>query len=313
MPATPPTARYASSPRARSGLPAPTFHPARCVFGCDASHLSFDGALPPRSAHHTSCVAGTGAIQKCAARTCVARTCVARDVTKAWLDERLREAQAGDDEAFADLVRMFRPRLRRYVRRYLLTDLSSTQDIAQETLISAWRQLASIRNGKHLVPWLYAVARNKAVSLSRRRRVPGRDAAPLDNEPIAERRDRTRAQAHPQSAAPGTDLLGALVRAVDQLPDHYRAVIRLYYLEGLGTEDIGLALGLTRSNVKMRLMRARQRLRSEMPRTVREAGTGAQRDLHHYLQERDVNAHRNNHTGTRGGGIAKPRGASKNE
>jgi RNA polymerase sigma-70 factor, ECF subfamily len=82
-------------------------------------------------------------------------------------DERLAiDAADGCDEAFALLAARWRPRLERYCRRYVSSrDLAC--DAAQAALFDAYRGLRSRSRDAKFAPWMYAIARNDAISEAR--------------------------------------------------------------------------------------------------------------------------------------------------
>jgi RNA polymerase sigma-70 factor (ECF subfamily) len=205
----------------------------------------------------------------------------------AALDADLARAQRGSCEAFGRIADEVRPRLQRYVRRFLADDPGARIDIVQETLFAAWNQVAELRGSAHLMPWLHAVARNKAVSYMRRRRVPTRRMASLEGprDDEVRRLSYEPAQEHVEADAGdgGDDLLVALTRSIERLPSGYRAVVRLHHLQGLGSREVGRLLGTTRSNINTRLWRARRLLARWLPEEVARLGPAAQRDLAAYL------------------------------
>jgi len=153
----------------------------------------------------------------------------------------------------------FGPALVRYVQGYLRGDLDAAHDVVQETFLTAWLRRDRIRDGQHLRPWLYRVARYKAISWIRRSGPRNASLRALCDEsgpgpaqsPVGPR------------TAPGDDdpLLDALARALERLPPHYLGAVRLHYLHGHDSAETARLLGLPVTTVKMRLHRARAALR----------------------------------------------------
>jgi RNA polymerase sigma-70 factor (ECF subfamily) len=139
--------------------------------------------------------------------------------------------------------------------RRILGDREDAEEAVQEAFIRAWRKRASCRTPASPLPWLLQITRNEAMRL-------------------AERRTRRRAsevpEAEPEAVydAPATD--SVLDRALTSLateqalrtlgPDE-RRLIRLRYMEDLTQGQVAAALGVPEGTVKVRLHRARARLR----------------------------------------------------
>lgn len=195
------------------------------------------------------------------------------------LDALLDRARAGDMKAFQRVRRRFEPALLNFVRSYVRGDDDTARDVVQETFTIAWAKLDQIRNGDHLRPWLYRVARFKAITFLRRRGPQGRAMHSLDfaaengaDYPDAAVKDPLR---HAMTREAANPWLAALHAAIPKLPSLYVAVLRLYHLEGLSTKEVAGLLGLPLTTVKMRLLRGRRKLR----RLVVEAMDGAEPDL----------------------------------
>lgn len=220
---------------------------------------------------------------------------------RALLHADFLRARSGCPRSFRRIADRMAPRLERHVKRLLRSDPAARSDVVQEALLSAWQHLGQLRSGDHLVRWLHVVSRNQAISLLRstraRLRREGRlEAGSVRFEAPARYRDGSRAAelsclhgaTPPLGAAAGSvptdDVLVALTRTIDRLPEGYRAVVRLHHLEGLETNAVAEALGLSRSNVKMRLWRARRLLARWLPAEAHRMGPAASRDLQAFLE-----------------------------
>ena len=155
------------------------------------------------------------------------------------------------EEQFSDLFERTHGALLGYaVRR--VTDPADAADVVAETYLVAWRRLEDVPPGDQARPWLFGVARRV-----------------LANHHRGERRrhalaDRLRDSLH--QVVPGPDVLGeSLVeRAVSRLGEDDRELLRLVAWEELAREEIAVAMGLSRGAVRVRLHRARVRLREVM-------------------------------------------------
>ncbi len=150
---------------------------------------------------------------------------------------------------------------REYLRKLLLGivgDAGLAEDLVQETLLVAWLQPP--RGGRPVRPWLATVARNLAFkhwrSESRRRR--REDRLQEEARPVG--------RLDPLEQLAWEDLRRDLWRAVEDLPEPYRATLRLSFGEGLSCVDIGRRLGVQADTVNKRKQRALARLRERLDR-----------------------------------------------
>ncbi len=177
----------------------------------------------------------------------------------------LSRLRAGDEVAFAELVRREGGRLLAIARRILRSD-DDAQDAVQDAFLAAFRHLPEFVGEARLSTWLHRIAINAALMRLRSRKRRRED--PI--EPLLPRFDADGHFSDPGPAWPadgeaalGTKQTAALVRAcIDRLPESHRVVLLLRDIEGLDTSEAAAALGLGVDAVKMRLHRARQALRS---------------------------------------------------
>lgn len=156
------------------------------------------------------------------------------------------------DERFAALFeRTHRPLLAYALRR--VSDPADAADVVAETYLVAWRRLDDVPAGEAARPWLFGVARRVLANLYRGER--RRDA-------LAERLrgELTEVVVEPEDGE--TPALAAMRR----LPDADQEVLRLVAWEELARDEIALVLGVSRATVRVRLHRARRRLREQMDR-----------------------------------------------
>ena len=184
--------------------------------------------------------------------------------------ELVERVIAGDGEAFRLLVeRHQRPvygLLLRMVRRPALAE-----DLAQETLIKAYRAIASFDRSRKFSSWLFKIAHNTAIDHLRRSRPP---TVPLESDE-ADRADPLALLAAPESRSPeararGRDLAEALEDALADLRPDYREAVLLRFQQGLPYDEIADILDLPLGTVKTHLHRARNQLAA----VLRAAGWG---------------------------------------
>lgn len=161
-------------------------------------------------------------------------------------------AADGDARAFAVLVRRHGGVLRAYARRVLGAGASSSSDdVVQEVLITAWQQLPQLQDRAALLGWLIRMTTRKAIDLLRGQR-PHDGLDDLD-APAPD-------SAGPEAVAGAGALAGSLRAALADLPEPQRRAWTLRELGGLGYEEIADAMGLPVSTVRGLLARARRTL-----------------------------------------------------
>jgi RNA polymerase sigma-70 factor (ECF subfamily) len=143
---------------------------------------------------------------------------------------------------------------RRAIFLYLLRrtgDAERAEDLTQEVFAEAVAALPRLfADRKPLLPWLYTVARRRAIDAARKDRLVACGSLEEVSVDVAER-------------APGTDL-GVVVQAVRTLPATQRAVVLMRLFEGRSFAEIGIALGAAESACRMRFSRAMRALRESL-------------------------------------------------
>ena len=166
-------------------------------------------------------------------------------------------AQAGDAEAVDALIRRHQARIFNFALA-LTANGADADDLAQETLVRAFRGLRRFRGESSFRNWLYRIAANAARS---RRGQRARQAAVWDARVEAD----NRAERHPASAGSSVEQTvmqrQALDRALASLPARMRAAVVLRDVEGLEYREIAAALGVPVGTVMSRIFRARRLLR----------------------------------------------------
>ena len=167
-------------------------------------------------------------------------------------------AQAGDRGAFDELVRLTYGDT--FTLAFRLTgDEDDARDVAQESYLRAFRGLKRFRGDAQFSTWLYRITSNCASThLGRRTRHRHEE---LDDELPA---DDLRASANPEVAFDGVALRDRLHVALMGLPPRLRAVVVLRDVYDLSHDSIAAELGISVSAAKVRLHRARRRLRQDL-------------------------------------------------
>jgi len=163
----------------------------------------------------------------------------------------------------------FRPRVLRYLTR--LVGAREAEDLAQSVMLKVSNGLSGFRNESSLSTWIYRIATNAARD---RLRVPAEDPVPATETESGED------MLPPEDAAPSVEAtairgeMSACIRDfVDHLREPYRVVMVLSEIEGFKDAEIAAILGVSPGTVKIRLHRAREKLREDL-----KEGCSFQRD-----------------------------------
>ncbi len=164
------------------------------------------------------------------------------------------------EPATAEMIYQYRERMYRYVCT-LVRDPAEAEDVTQETLLRAYHNYASLRDPASLTGWLYRIATNIAFDHFRQhaRRAPLEAEVDLEALDVPEVEAPSLLQLTEQS-----EMSACVQRYLESLPDTYRAVIMLHDLHGMSGPDIAAALDVSLPNVKIRLHRARIKLRAAL-------------------------------------------------
>lgn len=173
-----------------------------------------------------------------------------------WLHERLLvlRCQTGDASAFEELVLLYQPRLR-YFLRGLLREERDADDHLQEIWLDVYRGIARLTEPAAFASWLYRIARNRAFRVLRKRREPPRSLDGIDLP--AKEDDDTHWKAE------DAEYIHA---ALDSLAAEHREVLLLRFIEEMSYEDIARVTDCPVGTVRSRLHYGKRALRGVLER-----------------------------------------------
>ncbi len=174
----------------------------------------------------------------------------------------LRAGQA--DRAIAELDARYGKRIHHFVLG-MVRDAHLAQDVTQEVFEKVLLKHDLYRPGTNFRAWLFEVARNQALTALRsRQRVP-RPISSLQSADGGDLLETLPADPIGQQLEED-EFMTAFQTAVDELPEHYRAVFELCVRQGRPYQEAGAQLGLPTGTVAIRIMRARKRLFTALQR-----------------------------------------------
>jgi RNA polymerase sigma-70 factor, ECF subfamily len=181
-------------------------------------------------------------------------------------DEQLVErAQAGDGDAFGEVVRRWERKI--YALAYGITgSVEDARDATQETFIAAYRNLRNFRGEAQVSSWLHRIAVNQCITRQRRARVRAETGLDAEVEAGREQFLSTAPGDSPANASESKQRAVAVRRAVASLPQELREVVLMKEFEELTFQEIADALQIPLSTVKSRLYTALKQLRLKLER-----------------------------------------------
>lgn len=171
----------------------------------------------------------------------------------------IARARRGDADAFEQLVEAYRNQVFRLALR-MCGNEADADEVAQEAFLSAWKGLPNFRGESRFSTWLYQLTTHAAIDLLRREK---RQAAAEDIDGITAADDGPSLQQQAERAETRREVRAALM----QLPEEYRQVLLLRFMQELSYEEIGQALKLPAGTVKSRLNRAKAQLKDILSRS----------------------------------------------
>src|SRR5438045_5294233 len=173
--------------------------------------------------------------------------------------ELVTESLAGNRDAFGWIVARYQSLLCSLA--YSATgSLSQSEDLAQETLVTAWKQLADLREPEKLRSWLCRISRNLTFDALRRQ---GRE--PIHKaESLEEIQESPAPEPLPSDYTISREEEAILWRSIERIPESYREPLVLYYREHQSVENVAAALDLSEDAVKQRLSRGRKLLHEQV-------------------------------------------------
>ena len=180
-------------------------------------------------------------------------------------DEQLmvRKIQAGDRQAFEQLMDCYETRIYRLAMRFT-ANVADAEDLTLEIFHAIYRSIAKFRGNSSLGTWIYRVSMNHCLEFRRKRRL---EVVPYDEGlSLAS----TAWQDDPIESAGKRELSERVEAAINSLSPLHRDVVVLHELQGLTYQEVAATLNVPVGTVKSRLSNAFRRLRDQLSGYVYE-------------------------------------------
>jgi len=168
------------------------------------------------------------------------------------------EAILGNLEAFEQLVVRYRPAVVRLARTIVGTD--DAEDVAQDSLLLAFKALPTIEEPRRFAAWLSAITRHRALRFSKSERAQLSKRVPLDEALL----EKIEALAKPLAEKERDD---EMLAAIDNLPADYAMPLKLRFLDEMPLKRIAGFMGVPLSTVKWRIHHGKKLLRAKVETT----------------------------------------------
>ena len=165
----------------------------------------------------------------------------------------------GNLEAFEELVLRYRPAVVRLARTIVGADYA--EDVAQDSLLLAFKALPGIEEPRKFGAWLSAITRNRALRFSKSETTHMTKRVALDEALL----EKIEALARPVADKERDE---AMIQALDSLPADYAMPLRLRFLDEMPLERIAAFMGVPLSTVKWRIHHGKKLLRTKVEATI---------------------------------------------
>ncbi len=175
--------------------------------------------------------------------------------------ELVKQTLAGDQQAFALLVEKYQEQIHTLAWQKI-GDFHTAEEITQDAFITAYQKLSSLKHPHRFSGWLYVITTN-ICKMWHRKKKPQLESLEQTNPMELEEVYYTEYKIQEREEQRKENQRSVVRKLLSRLKESDRTVITMHYLAGLSCEEIGEFLGVSTNTVKIRLHRARNRLKGE--------------------------------------------------
>ena len=180
-------------------------------------------------------------------------------------EEIVARVRAGEPQLFELIMRRHNQRVFRAARA-ILRDADEAEDVMQDVYVRAYEHLGDFEGRARFSTWLTKIAVHESLARLRKRH-RYESFASQQEDPLMS----THSPATPESQTIDREMRAVLEKAIDDLPDDFRAVFVLRAIEELSGAETAECLGIPEETVKTRLHRARGRLQETVLKSIEPA------------------------------------------
>lgn len=171
----------------------------------------------------------------------------------------------GDQQAYKVLVERYQSYIFTLAFR-LMQSREDAEEVAQDVFVKAYRSLADFKGGSKFSTWIYTIAHNTAITYLRKKK---QKILAIDDESAFMQLENQESdfKANQVEDKSRKDMVN---RAIDMLPPDDAQIITLFYKGDQSLDEIASIIGIETNTVKVRLFRARQKLKEKMEKFFSE-------------------------------------------
>jgi RNA polymerase sigma-70 factor (ECF subfamily) len=184
------------------------------------------------------------------------------DIDSTLLMQWIRRAKKGDIEAFRQIYESFARRVLNFIFR-MVNVPEESEDLAQETFVTVYQKLGTLKDDSKFEPWLFRIARNLVYQKYRTRppATVSMDVQDEDGQHIIQLADTRK---NPDETYQARELEDIVTEVIDNLPGKYREVFILSALQHFSYQQIAEIVGRSLPSVKTDIHRARLEVRKHI-------------------------------------------------
>jgi len=183
---------------------------------------------------------------------------------EALIKKRIMQVLKGDQSAYGEIVEIYKDKVFQLCFR-ILGNRHEAEDMAQEAFIRAYVNISSFNIDLKFSTWLYRIATNLCIDRIRKKKpdyyldaeVSGTDGLTMYSQIASD-------TILPEDEIESLELQETIQREITKLPEKYRSVIVLKYIEELSLNEISEILDIPLGTVKTRIHRGREALRHQL-------------------------------------------------
>ena len=180
------------------------------------------------------------------------------------IKKRINQVLKGDQNAFCEIVELYKDKVFQICFR-MLGNRHEAEDLAQEAFVRAFINIHSFNIQMKFSTWLYRIATNLCIDRLRKKKpdyhldaeVAGTDGLNMYSQIAAD-------IMMPEEVLESLELQESIQGAISKLPEKYRSVIVLKYIEELSLKEVSEILDIPVGTVKTRIHRGREALRKQL-------------------------------------------------
>lgn len=174
----------------------------------------------------------------------------------------IKAAKGGEIAAFQRIYDLFSRKVLNFIYR-MVASTEEAEDLTQETFVTVYRKINTLKDDARFEPWLFRIARNY-VYQKYRRRTPAMVSVDVPDEESRNADELVDERKNPQEAFQAGELEHVIQRVIAELPEKYREVFVLSAIQNLSYQEIAEIVGRSLPSIKTDIHRARLQVRTRV-------------------------------------------------